>query len=410
MLEISQNLFHKLSLHIVRHPDSDTEIAIADLVKGVLCDQLSAALSASLPWHIFAKGGTISKDDGSANGRIASFSVDNEHQWALSLRVRDPSYSRRRWIYYIGLREQDEAVRLYYAKCCYDHMAGSVSTPRSLPDARDTLLDALFYQNHFQCLCGKYPFPVEAALLTHSTLPDFINYLQDESRSVPLILVTCPWRLSPQVLQDRMLGNAIIYWCEDSAVVMRMNSILPGSMYTAWDSVRVFVPLTGANVYHPIYTAEDIRTSGVQCFISGLCRAFCQSFRSEDVRSFVTIDDVFRTRDKYQLSVLQQQNLNFTSRIAELERQCDELRAAHAAAADSLAALQSRPDLAEYEALLGEMMQESESLKSGISDLAVRLYSCNDAIFKPDASERLPQLQELSHAIRIYLSAMTGKR
>lgn len=115
MLEISQNLFHKLSLHIVRHPDSDTEIAIADLVKGVLCDQLSAALSASLPWHIFAKGGTISKDDGSANGRIASFSVDNEHQWALSLRVRDPSYSRRRWIYYIGLREQDEAVQLYLA-------------------------------------------------------------------------------------------------------------------------------------------------------------------------------------------------------------------------------------------------------------------------------------------------------
>lgn len=410
MLEISQNLFHKLSLCIVRHPNSDTEIAIADLVKGVLCDQLSAALSVSLPWHLFVKGGVISKDDSSVNGRIASISVDTEHLWALSLKVRDSSYSRRRWIYYIGLREQDGSVQLYYAKCCYDHMAGSVSTPRPLPDIRDTMLDALFFQNHFQCLCGKYPFPVEAALLTHSTLPDFINYLQDESRSVPLILITCPWRLSPQTLQDRMLGNAIIYWCEDSAVVMRMNSILPGSMYTAWNSVRVFVPLTGVNVYHPIYTAEDIRTLGVQSFISGLYRAFCQSFRSEDVRSFVTIDDVFRARDKHQLSVLQHQNLTCTNRIAELERQCDELKAAHAAAADSLAALQSRPDLAEYEALLDEMMQESESLKSGISDLAVRLYSCNDAIFKPGTPEPLPQLQELSHAIRIYLSAATGKR
>ena len=410
MLEISQNLLHKLTLRIVRRPGSDTDMPVSDLVKGVLCDRLSSALSLSMPWHIFAKGGAVSAEDGSCNGRIASVSADDEQLWAMTIKVRDPAYSRRRWIYHIGLRCQEEHVRLYYAKCCYDHMAGSIAAPRPVSDARDTLPDALFYQNHLQCLCGKYPFPVEAALLSHSTLPDFISFLQDESRTVPLILITCPWRLSPQVLQEQLLGNAVIYWCEDSAVAMRMNSILPGSLHTAWNSVRVFVPLSGTGAYHPLHTAEEIQETGVPNFMTGLKRAFCQSLRAEDARGFVTIDDVFRARNKQQLSLLQQQNQTHTGRIAELERQYAELRKAHAEASESLSALRNRPDLAEYEALLGETMQESEALKKGISDMAVRLYSCDGEALNPGSPEPLPQLQELAHAIRVYLSAAAGRR
>lgn len=410
MLEISQRLIHKLALHIVRHPNSDSEMSVMDLIKGILCDQLSAAHSIPLPWHVFSKGGAVAAEDGSAHGRVASILHEDKGLWALTLKAKEPSYSRRRWIYYIGLREQDEAVQLYYAKCCYDHMAGSISAPKPIPESRDSLPDALFFSSHVQCLCGKYMMPVEASLLTHSTLPDFINFLQDDTRSVPLILITCPWRLSPQMLQDRMLGNAVIYWCEDSAVAMRMNSILPGSMYTAWDSVRVFVPLTGANVFHPLYTSEDIRAVGEQGFVSGLHQAFCQSLRAEDIRGFVTIDDVFRAREKQQIAALTAQAREQSEEIAALKRQCEELRAANAVAAETLAALEKKPDLSEYESLLNEMMKESDILKRGISDMAVQLYSCNGSSFQSDGSEPVSQLQELSHAIRTYCSRVSGRR
>ena len=197
-------------------------------------------------------------------------------------RRKHPSFNRRRWIYYIGLREQDDSsAQLFYAKCYYDHMAGSVSVPKPVEQIRDPFPDPLFFNDHVQCMCGKYPLPLEACVLSHTTLPRFINYLQDDTRRIPLILITCPWRISPEILQDKMIGNAIIFWCEDSSVVMRLNSILPKNMYAPWESVRVFVPLTGENVFHPLYTCDDIRASGDQALATGLIQAFCQSFRSD---------------------------------------------------------------------------------------------------------------------------------
>lgn len=411
MLEISQNLIHKLTAHIVRRPDSETDMTVIELIKGILCDQMSSMFGVSSPWPVFSKGGSISDKDNLVNGKVASISIENgASMWALTAKVKDPSYNRRRWIYYIGLREQDDSsVQLYYAKCYYDHLAGSVSSPKPIEQIRDPFPDPLFFNDHIQCMCGKYPLPLEACVLSHTTLPRFINYLQDDTRKIPLILITCPWILSPEILQDRMIGNAIIFWCEDSSVAMRLNSILPKNMYTPWESVRVFVPLAGDNVFHPLYTYEDIRTVGNQIFAAGLVQAFCQSFRSEDVRGFVTIDDISRVRDKQYIELLLSQAKEKSAENQSLKQQCDKLRAANAETAEKLAALEERPDLDEYETLLNDLMRETDALRKGISSLSVRLYSCNGSSFQPDGHEPIALLQELAHAIQTYLSC-AGRR
>lgn len=411
MLEISQNLIHKLTARIIRRPDSETEMTVMELIKGILCDQMSSMFGVSSPWSVFSKGGSISDKDNSVNGKIASIAIENGiSMWALTAKVKDPSYNRRRWIYYIGLREQDDSsAQLFYAKCYYDHMAGSVSVPKPVEQIRDPFPDPLFFDDQVQCMCGKYPLPLEACVLSHTTLPRFINFLQDDTRRIPLILITCPWRISPEILQDKMIGNAIIFWCEDSSVVMRLNSILPKNMYTPWESVRVFVPLAGENVFHPLYTCDDIRAAGDQALASGLIQAFCQSFRSEDVRGFVTIDDISRLRDKQYIELLLNQAKEKSAENQSLKQQCDVLRAANAETTEKLAALEKRPDLDEYESLMNDLMKETDALRKGISDLSVRLYSCNGSSFQPDGHEQNALLQELAHAIQTYLSC-AGRR
>ena len=41
MLDISHELINKLSLRVTRHPESNSDISVADLVKGILYDRIA---------------------------------------------------------------------------------------------------------------------------------------------------------------------------------------------------------------------------------------------------------------------------------------------------------------------------------------------------------------------------------
>ena len=411
MLEISRNLIHKLIVRINRRPDTEIDMSVNDLVKGVLCDQINNMFHISAPWPVFQRGGNISSEDGTANGKIASVQEsDDSSVWAMTLRVKDSTISRRRWIYYIGLRSsEDDSVILFYAKCCYDHMAGSVNAARPIQDARDPFPDPLFFNEHFRCMSGKYPLPHEPTMLTHTTLPTFINHLQDDTRTIPLILISPPWRLSPETLQDRMLGSAIIYWCEDSSVAMRLNSILPRNMYTPWESIRIFSPLKGNSVFHPLYTCDDSRSFN-NCFSLGLVRAYCQSLRSDDIRNFITVDDVIHIRDKQQIALLTDQLKTCNTDRQTLLKECEELKTANATAEKQLAAIEQRPDLDEYETLLNDTIKELDALKASITDLSTLLYACNGETLKADDANNNPFIQELANALRTYLACAVRRK
>ena len=411
MLEISRNLVHKLIIRIDRRPASDTDISLMDLVKGVLCDQLHSHFRISASWPVFQRGGAVSSEDHNTNGRTASVQMeDGTMLWALFIAAKDETFSRRRWFYHVGLRSsEDSSAWLYYAKCRYDHTAGSISLPGPMPDPRDPFPDPLFFNDHFRCMCGKYLLPLEPSQLTHTTLPDFINYLQDETRTLPLILLCQPWKLSPEILQDRMLGSAIIYWCSDVSVAMRLNSILPRNMHTPWESVHVFVPVTSASAYHPLYTADDIRSFG-DSFSAGLIQAYCQSLRAEDMRNFVTVDDIVRIRDRLQISDLLKQLKLHAADNAALQSQCEELNRANVNMARQIDTAGKRPDLDEYESLLNETMNELELLKNGMTDLTALLYAGNSNPFAADVSIDAPHLKELANALRTYLSCASRRK
>lgn len=414
MLETFQRLNNKAILRIVRHPESKTDIATMDLVKGILYDQIYSVFQISASWSIFTKGGSFADAENIIKGKVASLRTPaDEEVWALCLRVRDPSYNRRQWVYHIGLRAQNEqSVQLYYAKTSCEHMAGSISVMRPVPNERDAFLDPLFFDEHVQCMCGESPLPMEPIELTHTALPDLISLIQDEARSIPIILITCAWYLSPEILCDRMLGNAIIYWCENSSVVMRLNAILPRDMYTNWESVRIFHPLAGNRVFHPQYTLDAVRNLGCSSFLDGLMQAYCQSLRSEDQRNFITVDDISRLRDKCCIDRLVTQANERNAELIRVQKQCEALTETNTKISEELeqtAASLKTNDQEELESLLDETMRETDALKKGIRALSLRLYSNPGKEFQPDSSEPIALLQELAQAIQICLSC-SGKK
>ena len=415
MLDVSHTIIHKLVLRVVRQPDMPTDWDIMDLVWGALYDQFSEACGLSAGWGTFTGGGQFIAPDDSVKAQMAYAQPDEEHPiWALQIRQRDPNIVRRKWSYYIGLRRLNaDSAKLYYAKCCYDHMAGSINEPKPIFISRDALPDPLFYSRHIRCMCGEQPLPVDALELNHATMPDFVGMLKDAGRAIPVILIACAWAIAPEILQDTLLGNTVVYWCDDSGVVMRLNELLPQEMSTPWNAVRVFNPLSGGKPYHPFYLCEDIRRMGEDAFVAGLRQAYCQSLRADDRRNFITINDVFRCRDRSHIDTLLAQSKSLNDELVKRKEMEAALSAENKALRDqlqSIAAQKEGSELAEYETLLNEIMAETDALKKGISAISTRLYSSMGIGFQPDDMEPSALLQELQHAIHSSLACANARK
>ncbi len=414
MLDISHTLVHKLTLQINRRAGVNSEISVADLVKGVLYDQLAEKYQLTSEWIAFACGGKLTSADEVLKGTAALAVMDDKTIWTAYLNIKDAESPRRRWIYYINQKsDNDDTTMLYYAKCCYDHMAGSIMDAKPLPAARDTLPDPLFFNRYIQCMCGVNTLSGAAEELTHTTLPDLLNYLRDETRRQPVFLITCCWYLSPEKLADELLGNAVVFWCDNSSVVMRLNSMLPQNMYTPWDSVRIFMPDSGDKTFHPLYELDVIQQMGIDRFNAGLRQAYCQSMRSEERRNFLTVEDVYNIKRRQQVENLTQQLTDRDDKLATAAKQCADLKKTNAVLQDQLRQLTSvepPKDAAEYETLLAESIQETDEIRQGIQRLMSRLCVDMGMTFQPDASEPSAVLLELANTIHACLQRVSDSK
>ena len=415
LLETNNILVNKLSLNIRTNPETNDRRNILDVIKSMLYSRICDCFHTHIDWRTFICGGTYSSNDGSVNGVSASADrIDNSSYWASSLYHRDKYMSRRRWKYYLGIRQHSEnELILSYAKCYNDHMAGSISVPKPVFLSRDRFPDFLFDAPEIQCMCGKQVYSSLALELNSATLPEFVDCLQDESRTMPIILITCSDYIHPEPLMDLLMGNAMIYWCDDANLIMRLNTLLPENMTTPWDCVHIFIPITSPAAYHPVYPYNAIYQMGKNEFIAGLIQAHCRSMHHEERKSFLTIDDINRIKNQAYISNLLRLHNSQTAEIAELKVRCEETTHAAQALFDELNQLKAKAfnaTIVEYEELLSDSIAETDNLKRGISSLSERLYSTMGIGFEPDINEPVALLQELSQAIYSALACVSSRK
>lgn len=415
LLETNNILVNKLSLNIRTSPEAHERRNISEIIKSMIYSRICDCLHTHIDWHTFIWGGTFSSEDGNVNGIAASAGKpDNLAVWAASVYHKDRYMSRRRWKYFFGIRQHSDCeLTLSYAKCYNDHMAGSINAPKPLYLSRDQLPDIFFNAPEIQCMCGKRVYPTLALELNAATLPEFIDCLQDESRTMPMILITCADYIYPEPLMDQMMGNAVIYWCDDAYLITRLNALLPDNMKTPWDSVHIFIPIAFPAAYHPVYPYSEIYQMGKDAFIAGLIQAHCRSMHHEERKAFLTVDDVNRIRNQEYISSLLRQQSSQSAEIADLKARLEEKTLAAQAFSDELGQLKAKPFdavIAEYEELLTDSMAETDNLKRGVSALSERLYSTMGIGFKPDASEPVALLQELSQAIYSALACASSRK
>lgn len=413
MLDSMNVLSNKLSLQIIRSDNMESKESILDSVRQLLHEQICNNFHLFIPWDTFVRGGKFRSSDNMAGVQIASVSSESRTLWAAKIQERDQVLAKRLWNYHLGIRVfGSDRLFLCYAKCCYDHSAGSIHS-RTIPIMLDHLPAPLFFAPNIQCMSGKTPFSAKPLELRADTVADFIDCIQDQQRSHPVLLITCADAISPTEASDLLLGNAIVYWCTDAAIVMYLNSIFPEELFTPWDSVRSFLPLSGEKLYHPCWLFDEIHRMGKEEFLFGLQHAYCASMRSLERKNFLTVEDVYRYQDQLRITELSQkldkqkaefsklliQNGKNSKEISDLREQLQSLE-------HSIEAQQ----LKEYESLLNESMAETDALKKGVSSLCEKLYSTLGTGFKPDETEPVALLQELSQAIYTALACVSSRK
>lgn len=415
MIETSNILVNKLTLNIQRNAQIPEQRDIADIVKSLIFNRVCECLQTQIDWQTFIWGGAFSGKDGSVNGIAASArNQEGFAIWAACVNCKDESMPRRHWKYYFGIRQRSQAkLTLSYARCYCDHMAGSIIMAKPISTIRDPFPDIFFYTPGIQCMCGKRVYSNTAIELNKATLPDFVDSVQDNTRNIPVILITCPDYIVPEPLMDQLQGNAIIYWCDNAELISRLNMLLPPNMKTPWDSVHVFIPIVSPKPFHPIYTYDDIYRMGRKDFIAGLLQAHCRSMHSEERKAFLTVDDVIGIRAQYHIAQLTQQCKSQSAEISRLRTDAKEQLQIIKAVSDELEQFKSNSSekqIQEYEEFLAASMAETDSLKKGISSLSERLFSTMGTGFRPDDTESIPILQELSHAIYTVLANASSRK
>ena len=339
---------------------------------------------------------------------------DNLSMWAATLTVKDEHYSRRTWKYFFGVKQlTEDTAHLSYAKSYFDYMADSMSIPKSVSIYRDAFPDCLFFGPNVQCKIGEFVYPTTPVELTAQAIDDLTCMIFDKTRTIPIMLISCPDVVSPEEILDIALGNIAVFWCSVPHAFTRLNSILPNDMNTKWDSVRIFMPISRAKVFHPVFSYDDLHAMGIENSIRGIKQAYCYSLRSDEYKHFPTVEGIraLQAQNLYEelfnRNVAQKKELEHMTQMLikandELESVRDELH--------SVKETDYKKELAEFEDMLNDTLKEMDSLKEGISNLCSRLYCNMGKDFALTPEQPIALLQELTCAIYSALSCARSKR
>lgn len=416
MNESTFTLVQKAILQIQPVEERCPSFQLLEFLQCIVYDAIRQEYGFEPDWERFRSYGTEETADQTKRIQTAMFyGGENEasRQWALRLSIRDKSIRRRKWLLHIGIDIKMPSVAMfYYALMYYDHKAGSFSDFRQPLVPPTPLLYALNQNSRIACSCGSFQLPGGAIAIDEGNLPSVLMFIRDPKRWIPVIVITCPDLISPILVEKEMIGNAVVCWLDDMETLEAVNDALAPDVFIEWDSVQVILPDAPRHVQHPQLTIMEISRLGRDTVIGLLRQAFCESLRGEERRAFVTVDDIIRQRDKGLISNLQKRLAQASAEINQLKTTSHGLREENERLRrmnGKLSSENSAREIASYEEVLSESMEQYDALHSGVLGLTQRLYGSIGQNFSPKTDGEAC-LCDLEHAIFLQLVAKQGRK
>lgn len=395
MFDPSCTLLYKCLLNII--PTSQVEeTSLMQSVLSSISEQINIDTGLLLPSDRLQGNFSIESQNRTHRLLISHVaSEDNKYpvHWAIRIKSADPTARYRIFTQHIGIRQTSPfTLSVHIASTSSDHLGGRFAAFRPPLKKVSTLVERLFSNADIRCVTGNHILLSRSMRLTNQSIEYFLNLLYEKTRTLPVVLVTCPDLIDPDLLHSHLIGNAVVCSTGDPGIVMLLNDYLPEPLRIAFGSIRIYVPFDNcsrSNVYHPIIPLSDIyRITPVEV-IHMLYRAYAENFRQSELKTFVTTDTCsdIRTRQyinslNSQLSVALESLKNTNDRYSQLQAEYEKL------SSESLKKDVLPPDEV-YESLIGEYSTELTLIKDGIQYLMAQTCGNSLMIDIPEGAHSL---------------------
>ena len=415
MLDTAYKLTRK-GIFLINPSKVGQSISLFQMLQGIIYDYIRTEFDCEPDWFRFCGYGQSESEDQRVKVQTAILH-DGEGgatlEWALRIKVRDLIQRRRNWMIHISIRmESEEQATLYFAQLYYDHLVGCFSIVKA-PVLGPTSLFFMLMQNpRITCKSGTFPLPAGAVPLDDTLIDDFLECVRDSKRQIPVLLITCADLLDPGEVAKQLAGNMIVCWLDDVNILRDINEALAPDVSIKWDSIQVLLPFSQEVNFHPAFLLSDISRMGGNQVVSLLHQAYCENFRADDRRAFVTVDSINQQRDRMAMSALQDRLSLLAAEVARyreqntrLEAERDQLQKEY----DFKVNRDLQAELTTYEVMLGESMAKMDTIKKEIASLTQRLYECMGKDFVAEKSSEAC-MSELQHSIFICFARLGARK
>ena len=415
MLDVSYQMAHKAVFHVAL-TSATSQINLMNMLQGIVYDYVRHEFGCLPDWPRFCGYYQIESPDKRVVLQTAYARDPSEGEktdWAVRIKNRDYAVKRRNWLTHIGIHMVSpyEAV-VYFAQIYHDHLAGSFAVAKFVDSEPPRFYKRLMSSKRIECKTGMFPIPMTAIPISAELVEDFVNLVRDTNRHIPVLLISCPDLMDPDIAARKFVGNLVVCWLDDMKLMESINQKLAPDLFIEWDSVQVILPFEEKtqNQFHPSFLASDMTRLGGSHALNMIYRAYCTALRADDRRSFVSADGLFRAKDRKGFELLQE-------RVKELIAERDSLAEKNEHLMISVSTLQRENNMladeklqqenSALEQLLNEATSKRDRLQDSISDLTQRLYATMGKEFSP-ASEGDAVLCELEHAIFVCFARLNN--
>lgn len=382
-------LFYKTMLEIQQPliSEASNDLGLLTKVLDMTYNHIAYAAALEINRHQFQTHGMFKSKDGMSKATIASCNLVRGQPypflWAIMITQHDKECPKRTWYTHIGIRQDNaETLRLFYANYYADSLYGNVQNMRAPVLRVPEYINEILCTEAFVCSTGKYIVPSYAIDLTYDDIPIFIDILNDPGRTIPVIVLACPDILDPDELNGCLMGNLIIFYTADIGLLIELNNRLMPDLSIEFDGLRIFFPIReGSDSYHPIMSIKEISEIGGRQIIKRLSKAYSRSYRSDEWRDFVTVDQIQGLRQqqmneelKTELDATKKKLKNSEDRANRIQSELSMLKEKYSAR-----------DIQEYEEFLQICIAEKDALEAMVNDITARINSGRD--FRPAYDE-----------------------
>lgn len=417
MLDVSYQMAHKAIFHLELSSTS-APIKLMELLQGIIYDYVRHSFGCVPEWPRFCGHYQMETTDKRVTLQTAYLRDSKQGEktlWAVRIQMRDYAVKRRTWLTHIGIRMHSHGqATVYFAQVYHDHLAGSLSVAKPVEYVAPRLYEKLLVCKRVMCKTGAFQVPMVAIPINSDLIEEFANLIRDPERHIPVLLISCPDLMDPELAAKKLVGNVVVCWIDDIKLMHSINQILAPELHIEWDSVQVILPLGDKPqvLYHPFFCAADMTRMGGMHVLNSLYRAYCTALRSDDRKAFVTVDGLYRIREQMSTATLQRTVKTLNAEKQELVDQCDRLTHAikelqNPNNANGEGTLQQENKALEQ--LLNEQSDKREKLRNGIVSLTQRLYETMGKDFTP-VTDGDPVLSELEHAVYVCFARLNGSK